>query len=555
MRSSVPSVASEVPVATFASVVGRISPRNPFDPSRLSSSGISGRSDAGSFRSFGFVEGVPSLLPLCARPWARDGAGFRTGNRGKGRKSVATCGLRVDGLGYPTESETLGTGGRGRGVDFLRHAAVALAPEENRSVFARHGARLVGAEKSRGASERLTAGRARRGAARVHELRAPDVLLKEGLRVGTALALGAVARKEHPFAREFLCETMRHQVPGLKRSRHRGHPAGKGKNAPLTARTPIERIVGGAEQRRRTVDRTRPARSGGRKERRVGGEKKRRYRVVPQGIELRQIREVPGCGFKAPRVGHGFRNEEPRRHVPVHVPEGRASTGFFRAARARVVARSGTLHGNPAQRGETPRVTHDFRRAQRLPKGEVEAPFDVDVGAAEAKGRRIRFDVGKVPRDGHGNGLPQDHREHARPTEVRDGVRHPSRAGPGGFTGGARALQERFAVPFRFVRQCPGLRFEVAYAIGRRKRPVRRFPIGSLGCRRLRRSPRRTEPGCDRRPKEEGEEDGARKHAERVESAGGFFAARFAVRNDFFGVHDAPPDLREISRYERLASP
>ena len=259
-------------------------------------------------------------------------------NGGQSRERIAACGLREDFFRHPPEAHAFGARRNGRGVDFLRHAAVALAPEEDRSVFARHGRCLVGAEKSGRAPERLTARRPRRVSARVHELRAPDVLLEKGLHVGTALASGTVTRKEHPFAGQFLSETVRHQVPGLHRPRHRGHPTRKREDAPLTARTPVERVERRPEQRRRAVNRTRPTRSGGGKERGVGREKERRHRVVPQGIELRQVGEVPGSGFEAPRVGDGLRNEEPRRLVPVHVPEGRATTGVFRAARAGVIA-------------------------------------------------------------------------------------------------------------------------------------------------------------------------------------------------------------------------
>lgn len=114
------------------------------------------------------------------------------------------------------------------------------------------------------------------------ELGAPDVLSHQGLVEGLAEPLRAVGGKKQPLARELHRKAVGHQLPDGRVGGERSAPARERKDVPLTARAPVEGVLG-KTRRRRTCSRrrTRPGRSDSQRARRPGFRMKLEERVVP----------------------------------------------------------------------------------------------------------------------------------------------------------------------------------------------------------------------------------------------------------------------------------
>lgn len=276
------------------------------------------------------------------------------------------------------------------------------------------------------APERLTAGPEDRlvGCARgIHQLGLPVLLLENRPPVGAALTLLPVGGPEHAFSRELQGEAVGEKLPLGGPGGGRRGPARKRKDAPAAARAPVKRFDGLFHVRRETVRDAGGLRRGIRKERGVGSEQKAREGVVPEGIEFREVGEVPGRLLEAGNVGDRFENEQPGADEPVDVCEARVSAVLTAAVvgTARDPLVVGERHA--PERGRAPGVPHDFGRAKGLPEGQIHASFHVHVLAADAEGRGVR--VGRVTVVGHlsEGDVRSDHdRKDAGPADVGHGI-------------------------------------------------------------------------------------------------------------------------------------
>ena len=125
--------------------------------------------------------------------------------------------------------------------------------------------------------------------------------------------------KKQPLARELHRKAVGHQLPDGRVGGERSAPARERKDVSLTARAPVEGVLGKARRGGRAVGGARALGDRIRKERGVRVQDEARERVVPEGIKFGHVGEVERLLVQTPVVKERLENEEPGRRVPVHL--------------------------------------------------------------------------------------------------------------------------------------------------------------------------------------------------------------------------------------------